>query len=206
MPDTAGPVLGFDTSAAHCAAAVVSGDRVLALRFEPMAKGQAERLMGVIQDTLAAAGVGFADLAGIGVGVGPGNFTGIRVSVAAARGLALSLGVPAVGVTVTEAAALDAPRPTRAIVAARGDEVFWQDFDATGPVGAPGQAVPDDLPPGPPVHAATVPAAVAIARIASARIISARIAGGTPIPRPAPLYLRPADAAPPRDPAPVLLP
>ncbi|GLS79229.1 hypothetical protein GCM10007893_00030 [Paracoccus marinus] len=93
MPDTAGPVLGFDTSAAHCAAAVVSGDRVLAMRFEPMAKGQAERLMGVIQDTLAAAGVGFADLAGIGVGVGPGNFTGIRISVAAARGLALSLGV-----------------------------------------------------------------------------------------------------------------
>ena len=46
MPDTAGPVLGFDTSAAHCAAAVVSGDRVLAMRFEPMAKGQAERLIG----------------------------------------------------------------------------------------------------------------------------------------------------------------
>ena len=29
MPDTAGPVLGFDTSAAHCAAAVVSGGGVL---------------------------------------------------------------------------------------------------------------------------------------------------------------------------------
>ena len=40
-------VLGFDTSAAHCAAALLSGDRVLAARQEDMAKGQAERLMGL---------------------------------------------------------------------------------------------------------------------------------------------------------------
>ena len=39
----------------------------------------------------------------------------------------------------------------------------------------------------------------------AARVAAARLGEGT-IPRPAPLYLRPADAAPPRDPAPVLLP
>ena len=38
-------VLAFDTSAAHCAAAVVSGSRILAQRVERMDKGQAERLM-----------------------------------------------------------------------------------------------------------------------------------------------------------------
>ncbi len=148
MPDTGsgrGPgtdelFLGFDTSAAHCAAAVVSGDRVLARRFEPMARGQAERLMVLLEETLAEAGVAWPGLSGIGVGVGPGNFTGIRISVAAARGLALALGVPAVGVTVSEAAALGAPRPCRAVVQGRAGEVFWQDFDASGPLGRPAQA------------------------------------------------------------------
>ena len=54
-----------------------------------MEKGQAERLMPMLAEMLAEAGVGFGDLARIGVGTGPGNFTGVRISVAAARGLAL---------------------------------------------------------------------------------------------------------------------
>ena len=199
MPD--GLVLGFDTLAAHCAAAVVSGDRILAERLEPMAKGQAERLMPLIGEVLAEAGVSLDDLTGIGVGIGPGNFTGIRISVAAARGIALALGVPAVGVTVTEAAALDFPRPCRAVVVGRGAEVFWQDFDQTGPLGPPAQSAADALPPGPQVATPKQPIAVAIARIAASCIAS-----GRKLPRPAPLYLRPADAAPPRDPAPVILP
>ncbi|MDX5349471.1 MAG: tRNA (adenosine(37)-N6)-threonylcarbamoyltransferase complex dimerization subunit type 1 TsaB, partial [Paracoccaceae bacterium] len=121
-------VLGFDTSAAHCAAALLRGDAVLAHRFEPMAKGQAERLMPMIEEQLAEAGLGFADLAVIGVGVGPGNFTGIRVAVAAARGLALALGIPAVGVSATEAAACDLPRPCRVVLEGRGGALIWEDF------------------------------------------------------------------------------
>ena len=60
MPDLI--TLGFDTSAAHCAAALLRGDAVLAHRFEPMAKGQAERLMPMIEELLAEAGSGFAAL------------------------------------------------------------------------------------------------------------------------------------------------
>ena len=87
MPDPSapGPVLGFDTSAAHCAAAVVSGGRVLACRVEPMARGQAERLFPLLEALLSQAGVTWRDLSAIGVGTGPGNFTGIRIAVAAAR-------------------------------------------------------------------------------------------------------------------------
>lgn len=195
MPDLT--VLAFDTSAAHCAAAVVRGTDVLAEVTEPMAKGQAERLFPLLEETLARAGVQWSDLDAIGVGTGPGNFTGIRISVAAARGLALSLARPAIGVGVTEAAVLDAPRPCRAVVPARGDDVFWQDFTpAPGEVAQSPQA---DLPPGPPMATSRWPLAVAIARIAAER-------ASTPQPRPAPIYLRPADAAPPRDPAPVILP
>ena len=80
-------------AAAHCAAVLISGDHVLAQRHEPMEKGQAERLMPMLAEMLAEAGLGFGDLARIGVGTGPGNFTGVRISVAAERGLALGLGV-----------------------------------------------------------------------------------------------------------------
>ena len=75
MPDRR--ILAFDTSAAHCAAALLTGDRIVADRFEPMAKGQAERLMPMLEDMLAEAGTDWAMLDGIGVGTGPGNFTGV---------------------------------------------------------------------------------------------------------------------------------
>lgn len=200
MPD---PVaLGFDCSAAHCAAALLRGNRVLAAAHEEMAKGQAERLMPMLEGLLAQAGLTWRDLDVIGVGTGPGNFTGIRVAVAAARGLALSLGIPAVGVTATEAAGFGLPRPCRVVLPARRGEVIWQDFgeDGNGNGGSrPQQAAAGALPPGPAPAAPTVPLAEAVARLAMAR-------RHDPAPRPAPVYLRPADAAPARDPAPVILP
>ena len=82
-------ILAFDTSAAHCAAALLSGDRVLARVAEAMPRGQAERLMGLLHEVLSGSGHDWRDLDAIGVGIGPGNFTGIRISVSAARGLAL---------------------------------------------------------------------------------------------------------------------
>ena len=98
-------VLAFDTAAARCAAALVRGDDVLARRDEAMERGQAERLLPMLEEMLAEAGADWRDLDGIGVVTGPGNFTGVRLAVAAARGLALALGIPAVGVSVFEALA-----------------------------------------------------------------------------------------------------
>lgn len=195
MPD---PVaVGFDTSAAHCAAALLRGDAVLAHLSENMTKGQAERLFPLLEGLLADTGLAWRDLDVIGVGVGPGNFTGIRIAVAAARGLALSLRIPAVGVTATEAAAHSLPRPCRVVLPLRTGQVVWQDFGDHET--RPQQAGAGSLPPGPAPMAPLVPPAIAIARIALAR-------RADPRPRPAPLYLRPADAAPARDAAPLILP
>ncbi|PKP68691.1 MAG: tRNA (adenosine(37)-N6)-threonylcarbamoyltransferase complex dimerization subunit type 1 TsaB [Alphaproteobacteria bacterium HGW-Alphaproteobacteria-4] len=207
-------ILAFDTSAAHCAAALLCGEAVLECRIEEMAKGQAERLMPMLEEMLARHGAGWRDLAAIGVGTGPGNFTGVRISVAAARGLALSLRVPAVGVSALEAAALGLPRPLRVVLDARRGEVYAQDF---GPDGAAmltthealakrgvdamtgsGAAALAALQPGARVLAAAMPLPEAIARIAAAR-------RATPQPRPAPLYLRSADAALPSEPPPVIV-
>ncbi|WP_273509172.1 tRNA (adenosine(37)-N6)-threonylcarbamoyltransferase complex dimerization subunit type 1 TsaB, partial [Planktotalea frisia] len=91
-------VLGFDTSAAHVAAALLRDGEIIATAREEMSRGQAERLMVLLEELLAQNTHVWSDLDAIGVGVGPGNFTGIRVSVSAARGLALGLGIPAIGV------------------------------------------------------------------------------------------------------------
>ncbi len=174
-----------------------------------MAKGQAERLLPLLEEILAEAGVGWRDLAGIGVGTGPGNFTGVRISVAAARGLALSLGVPAIGVTRLEALAHGLPRPVTVVEDARREEAYVQHFHAEGadPAGLRALAGLSVAGPvtgsaaaalGPPVLPAAMPLVEAIARLAALRLGSAQ-------PRPAPFYLRGADAAPPSDPPPVIL-
>jgi tRNA threonylcarbamoyladenosine biosynthesis protein TsaB len=200
------PLLAFDTSAAHCAAAVLLSGRVI-LQEEAMAKGQAERLMPMLEELLAKAGIGWSDLKALAVGTGPGNFTGVRIAVAAARGLALGLGIPAVGVTRLEAAAYGLPRPLRVVEDARRGEVYVQDFLADGPgaariVGADAQPSPfaaTGSAAGEGGIGAAMPLVEAIARIGAVR-------AGTLQPRPAPFYLRGADAAPPSDPPPVILP
>lgn len=197
-------ILAFDTSAAHCAAAVLCGDHIAAHRHEPMEKGQAERLLPLVDELLAEAGLTFTDLDSIAVGTGPGNFTGVRIAVAAARGLALSLGIPAIGVTRLEAMAHGLPRPLWVVEDAKRGEVYAQRFDITDSAAhltrldaltldAPhaGNALPDALP--------SLPIAEATAHVAATRF-------GRDLPRPAPFYLRGADAAPPADPPPVILP
>ncbi|TDK42262.1 tRNA (adenosine(37)-N6)-threonylcarbamoyltransferase complex dimerization subunit type 1 TsaB [Antarcticimicrobium luteum] len=212
-------ILSFDTSAAHCAAALLSGGKILVTRGEDMGRGQAERLFPLLEELLTEAGAHWADLSAIGVGVGPGNFTGIRIAVSAARGLALALPAPAIGVSTFEALREGARAPVLTAVAAPRGAVYLQ-----APGGAPlGPVQPEDLPEDlredlrdsgldvigaeaealarltggralSPAH----PLAEAIARIAARRI-------GTDIAPPRPLYIRAADAAPSREAPPVLL-
>ena len=194
-------ILAFDTSAAHCAAALLLGDSIW-LKTEAMEKGQAERLMPLISDLLSEAGVALADVTAIAVGTGPGNFTGVRIAVAAARGLALGLAVPAIGVTRLEALAYGLPRPVTVIEDARRGEVYVQRFEIDGPglariVTAEALGVVEGAVAGRD-GLQSLPIAEAVARIALGRI-------GSEQPRPAPFYLRGADAAPPSDPPPVIL-
>jgi tRNA threonylcarbamoyladenosine biosynthesis protein TsaB len=199
------PILAFDTSAAHCAAALLVGDRVI-LRHEPMEKGQAERLVPLLEEVLAEGELAWRDLKALAVGIGPGNFTGVRIAVAAARGLALGLGITAVGVTRLEALAYGLPRPLTVVEDARRGEVYVQAFADAGPgLAHLAQAGETVAPPltgsaaGPDAMPAALPLVEAIARIGAER-------AATPQPRPAPFYLRGADAAPPSDPPPVILP
>ncbi|PYE84777.1 tRNA threonylcarbamoyl adenosine modification protein YeaZ [Pseudoroseicyclus aestuarii] len=152
--------------------------------------------MPLLEEVLAEAGLSWGDLGAIGVGTGPGNFTGLRVAVSAARGLALGLGVPAMGVTGFEAAALDLPRPVTIALPAPRDHLWVQRLTEAGaetPQLLPASDAPEARPAPPPEALA-----LAVARIAQGR-------AGTPQPRPAPFYIRAADAAPPREAPPPLI-
>lgn len=191
-------ILAFDTSAAHCAAALHVGGQVAAQISQDMTRGQAERLIPMIQDLLNSANVALPDVQAIGVGTGPGNFTGIRVAISAARGLALARSIPAYGIPGMTAADTGTPAllslpATRGQVYVQGAGVELQMLplaqaqDLAASLGVPLQAPP-----------APLDMVNAIARHAAARFPD-------PGPAPKPLYLRPADAAPSRDQPPVLL-
>lgn len=187
-------ILAFDTASAHCAACLLIGDDVMC-QVDPMAKGQAEHLMPMLEQLLTQHNLTWADLDAIGVGTGPGNFTGIRIAVSAARGLALGLSIPAVGVTHLEAQVHGQPRPVTAQVAAPRDQVYLQHFDQTT---GPAHLVPATQTAGaPPMISATQ-------MITHIALITRDRATQNP-PRPAPYYVRAADAAPPRDAPPVLI-
>ncbi|MEC8195119.1 MAG: tRNA (adenosine(37)-N6)-threonylcarbamoyltransferase complex dimerization subunit type 1 TsaB [Pseudomonadota bacterium] len=192
-------VLSFDTSAAHVAAALLCGDEILARRVEEMKRGQAERLMPLLQEVLSEGGKSFADLDAVGVGVGPGNFTGIRISVSAARGLTLGLGIPAVGVNSFDA--IEAGTTSRlgvVVVPGPRGQGYLRPKEGTPYLASEDKLIDimQDVPLLPPKADSLVEQ---IARLAAQRYQDSPA-------RPAPLYIKPADAAPPKDPAPVILP
>lgn len=196
-------ILAFDTASAHCAVAVLHGDDIIASAIEPMAKGQAERILTLAQELLVQTNTQMDDLTAIGVGIGPGNFTGIRIAVSAARGLAMGLGIPAIGVNAFDTLKFGTDGPCICTVDARRDMVFAQEF-RTEHLGKPELCLLRDLPQdisiigafgASPKHSV----ADAIAHIAASRASENH-------PPPAPLYLRPADAAPARDKPPQIIP
>lgn len=195
-------ILAFDTSAAHCAAALLCGDAVIATKVEEMGRGQSERLVPMLGEMLAEAGLVWRDLDAIGVGIGPGNFTGIRIAVSTARGLSLALGIPAIGVTGFDAACPDPAEPCAVAIDAPRDQAYVQclGHNADAPRLVPaGDLETLAVPLLRQADIGTADLVANIARLATARRRS-------PTDRPAPLYVRPADAAPPREAPPVLLP
>ncbi len=196
-------ILALDASAAHCAAALLWHDRCLT-RVEPMTTGQTERLAPMIADLLAEGGTDWSNLTALAVGTGPGNFTGTRIAVAFARGVALARGIPAIGITGFDSIAQAAGRqpPFWAVIAATRGQIYAQRFGdgpATPVILEEAAVATLDAPV---IRQSDLTAAALIA--ATARACLPRLAA--PQPRPTPLYLRGADAAPMRDPPPRILP
>ena len=208
-------ILAIDTSAAQCAVALL-GDGAAAAERSRMDRGHAEALFPMIDSVLTRAGAAYGELTRIAVCTGPGSFTGVRIGVAAARGLALSLGIPAIGISRFEALAAEAGGPVAVVLSGRGKTVYLQCFDADGaPTEAPRMTGADEV-------AGTLPAGITRVAGDAAHLVAgdsalipeglpdpvfvARLAGARPAAEPPrPLYLRGADAAPPREAPPPIL-
>jgi len=211
-------ILSLDTTAAHCAVALLEGETLLASQSEPMTKGQAERLFPMMNEVLKNTKIDLKDLNAIAVATGPGNFTGVRICVSAARGLMLSLGIPAIGVSNLEALAYGHQEVVLALLDARADHLYAQIFNSPtmsqNPFHIAKSDLSADLPPidrcvgfcaeeiaaeiGVPNFSTQMPSPETYGLIAQSRDWSNA-------PRPAPLYLRSPDAALPSEPAPHII-
>ncbi|MCP4330471.1 MAG: tRNA (adenosine(37)-N6)-threonylcarbamoyltransferase complex dimerization subunit type 1 TsaB [Alphaproteobacteria bacterium] len=145
-------ILALHCATASCSVALWRDGRVVADRFEAMARGQAEALVPMIVATMDAAGWDYGDLDRLAVTIGPGTFTGLRIGLATARGLALATGLPLLGITTFDAIAFRAePEDTvdgalLVAIESKRSPIYVQRFvDARTPVSVPALIAPQDL-------------------------------------------------------------
>ena len=215
-------IMGLDTALQRCSVAILRDGAVLAARAAGMERGHAEHLAPMAAAALQEAGVKALELDRIGVVVGPGGCTGVRVALAFARGLALATGAPAVGVSSLAALAGNVDDAGHGLVApvidARRGQVYAALYHKAGEtlapafVAAPEEALPRLADRAGGARVALVGTGAALlgktppgwARSGASdqidAVIVARLAAAAPAPEgpPAPLYLRPPDAKPPK--------
>jgi len=186
-------VLAFDTATPSTVVGARHGDRNVALDHEPSSgerPGHATRLLGLVDEALAAVGLELGELDRLGVGVGPGSFTGLRIGIATARALAQAADLPLAGVStldVLAAAAADELEPGRAVLAvidAGRGEGFAAGFRDGRALAAAAALGPDGLA----ALAATLEAPVAVGGGAVRFQAQLRAAGAAVPPAESPLH------------------
>ena len=188
-------VVVFDTSNQYIAAALYRGNLEVQSIIEFMPRGQAEKLMSLLNDLLERAALNWSDISKIGVCTGPGNFTGIRIAVSAARGLALGLEIPVIGISSFEATLLGCDDEDLALLPANTG--FY--YVGSGPKNAKFLSQDEiDSDRTRYVHKATP-------EIQLKNIALLTLKKETDFSRPTPCYIKPADAAPSSNKVPNLL-
>ncbi|WCF13011.1 tRNA (adenosine(37)-N6)-threonylcarbamoyltransferase complex dimerization subunit type 1 TsaB [Edwardsiella piscicida] len=125
-------ILAIDTATEACSVALWNNGESLAL-FEICPREHTQRILPMVQQILAEAGVTLAELDALAFGRGPGSFTGVRIGVGIAQGLALGAGLPMIGVSTLATMAQGAWRCTAAsrvlsAIDARMGEVYWGEY------------------------------------------------------------------------------
>ncbi len=143
-------LLALDTSTDACSAALWL-DGEIAERFA-LGREHAGRILPMIEELLAEAGLALASLDAIAFGRGPGSFTGLRIAAGVVQGLAFGADRPVVPVSSLAALAqgVDAPRVLAAFDA-RMHQVYWGAYargadGLTALVGVECVVAPDQVP------------------------------------------------------------
>jgi len=208
-------IFAIDTSFEACSAAILSDGAVLWSERKIIGKGHSEVLPLIAADALAASELSAAEFDRIGVVIGPGAFAGVRVGLAFARAFRLGLTASVIGVTSLEALAESADYGGAIATAfdARRGQVYAALYDANGAaliepfIAAPDEAAARLKTRNVEFALAGSGAALVAEHMGGADILPARhidpvcvalIAARREISQtpPAPLYLRPPDAAP----------
>jgi tRNA threonylcarbamoyladenosine biosynthesis protein TsaB len=117
-------LLALDTSTEACTVALWQ-DGAVCERFE-LGRRHAERILPMVEEVLAEAGLGLKQLDAIAFGRGPGSFTGLRIGAGVAQGLAYGAGLPVVPVSSLAALAQGVETPkVLAAFDARMNQVYW---------------------------------------------------------------------------------
>jgi tRNA threonylcarbamoyladenosine biosynthesis protein TsaB len=128
-----GAVLAVDAATEACSVALLNGDALIG-RSSERGLSHARRILGMVDEVLAEAGMTLSMLDGIAASIGPGAFTGVRISVAVVQGLAFGADLPVVGIMTLEALAYrivhKGPAGALACLDARMGEVYWGCFTA----------------------------------------------------------------------------
>lgn len=118
-------ILAFDTATEACSAAL-SLDGEVRERYQIAPRQHAQLILGMMDELLAKAGIGLAQLDALAFGRGPGSFIGVRIATGVVQGIAFARDLPVVPVSTLAALAqgVDQPRVLAAIDA-RMHEVYW---------------------------------------------------------------------------------
>lgn len=122
-------LLALDTATEACSAALLYEGRVFS-RYEVIPRLHAQRILPMIQELTAEAGIALSAIDALAFGRGPGAFTGIRIAVGVVQGLAFALSRPVIPVSNLAVIAQRAwrERGTKQVavaIDARMDEVYW---------------------------------------------------------------------------------
>lgn len=128
-------ILAMDTAAASCSVAIWQDSNVTHHVLQEMTRGHASDLLPMVETLLQEAGLAVGDMDGLAVTVGPGAFTGLRIGLAAARGFGVASMLPVIGVTTLEALAFGVGQqdcPVLCALDAKRADLYCQLFGKTG--------------------------------------------------------------------------